>query len=135
MEGRRRRDKAKTQVLPVSQFGIMEMTRQRLHESLSESVYDDCPYCSGHGRVKSTETMSVELQRRINTILMKYPESDHDLLIVVHPDVMQRLRTKDEQILVEMQRKHHGRLSFRADPAYHREQVTILNAVTQKEFK
>ncbi len=135
MKDRLRRDKAKTQVLPISQLGLMEMTRQRLHESLSESVYDDCPYCNGHGRVKSTESMSVELQRKINTILQKYPESDHDLLIVVHPDVLQRLRTKDEEILIEMQRKHHGRLSFRADPTFHREQVTILNAVTQKEFR
>lgn len=135
MKDRLRRDKAKTQTLPISALGLMEMTRQRLHESLSESVYDDCQYCNGHGRIKSTETMSVELQRRINTILLKYPESEHDLLIVVHPDVMDRLRTKDEQILVEMQRKHHGRLSFRSDPSYHREQVTIMNAVTQKEFK
>jgi ribonuclease G len=135
MKDRLRRDKAKTQVLPISQLGLMEMTRQRLHESLSESVYDDCPYCRGHGRVKSTESMSVDLQRRINTILQKYPESDHDLLIVVHPDVLQRLRTKDEDILVEMQRRHHGRLSFRGDPTYHREQVAIFNAQTQKEFK
>jgi ribonuclease G len=45
------------------------------------------------------------------------------------------LRTKDEQILVEMQRKHHGRLSFRSDPSFHREQVSIQNAVTNKEFK
>lgn len=135
MKDRLRRDKAKTQTLPISALGLMEMTRQRLNESLSESVYDDCQYCNGHGRIKSTETMSVELQRRINTILSKYPESEHDLLIVVHPDVMERLRTKDEQILIEMQRRHHGRLSFRSDPSYHREQVTILNAVTQTEFK
>ena len=135
MKDRLRRDKAKTQTLPISALGLMEMTRQRLHESLSESVYDDCKYCNGHGRIKSTETMSVELQRRINTILLQYPESEHDLLIVVHPDVMERLRTKDEQILMEMQRRHHGRLSFRSDPSYHREQCTIMNAVTQKEFK
>jgi hypothetical protein len=49
--------------------------------------------------------------------------------------VLHRLRTKDEQLLVEMERKHRGRLSFRADPAYHREQVIITNAQTGKEFK
>lgn len=135
MKDRLKRDKAKTQVLQISPLGLMEMTRQRLHESLSTAVYDPCPYCNGHGRVKSTESMSVELQRKLNTILLKYPESDHDLRIVVHPEVMQRLRTKDEQLLIDMERRHRGRLSFVADPAFHREQVTILNAQTGKEFK
>jgi ribonuclease G len=135
MKDRQRKDKAKTQIQPISPLGLMEMTRQRLHESLSESVYDDCPYCRGQGKVKSMESMSVELQRKLNTILQKYPDTEHDILVIVHPDLMNRLRTKDEQILIDMQRKHHGRLSFRADPTYHIETVMIMNAVTQKEMK
>ena len=51
------------------------------------------------------------------------------------PEHAGTLATKDEQLLVEMERKHRGRLSFRADPAYHREQVIITNAQTGKEFK
>jgi ribonuclease G len=135
MKDRLRKDKAKTQILPISQLGLMEMTRQRLHESLSESVYDDCAYCRGQGKIKSMESMSVELQRRLNTVLQKYPDSEHDILVIVHPDLMNRLKTKDEQILIDMQRRHHGRLSFRADPTFHAETVSILNAVTQKEMK
>jgi ribonuclease G len=135
MKDRLRRDKAKTQVMPISPLGLMEMTRQRLHESLSTAVYDPCPTCNGQGRIKSTETMSVELQRRVNTLMQKYPDTEHDLLITVHPDVMQRLRTKDEALLVDLERRHHGRLSFRADPNLHREVMTILNAQTGKEMK
>ena len=93
------------------------------------------PQHQGHGRIKSTETMSVELQRRINTIMQKYPDTEHDLLITVSPEVMHRLRTKDEQTLVEMERRHHGRLSFKVDPAQHRETVLITNAQTGKEMK
>ena len=135
MKDRMRRDKAKVQVLPISPLGLMEMTRQRLHESLSTAVYDTCPICHGNGRLKSAETMSVELQRRINTILQKYPDTEHDLLITVSPEIMHRLRTKDEQTLVEMERKHRGRLSFRVDPTSHRESVMITNAQTGKEIK
>src|SRR5690606_20170556 len=132
---RLRRDKAKTQVMPISSLGLMEMTRQRLHESLSTSVYDTCSVCAGQGRVKSAETMSVELQRRLTTILQKYPDSEHDLLIVVHPEVLHRLRTKDEGLLIELERKHRGRLSFRADTAVHREAFVISNAQTGKEIR
>jgi ribonuclease G len=135
MKDRLRRDKAKTQVLPVSSLGLMEMTRQRLHESLSMAVYDTCPACGGNGKMKSTETISVELQRRLNSILQRYPDHEHDILITVSPEVLTRLRTKDEQLLIELERKHRGRLSFRADAAYHRENFVISSAQTGKEFK
>jgi len=45
MKERLNRDKAKTHVLPISQLGLMEMTRQRAHESLSDTIYENCPYC------------------------------------------------------------------------------------------
>ncbi|MCB1099145.1 MAG: Rne/Rng family ribonuclease [Verrucomicrobiae bacterium] len=135
MRERLYKDKAKTQVLQISQLGLMEMTRQRLQESLTQSMYEPCTYCQGRGKIKSTETMSVELQRSINAIMQKYPESQHDLLIIVNPDVLHRLRTEDDKLLVELERKHHGRLTFRSDPTYHREQVMISNAATGEEFK
>jgi ribonuclease G len=47
MKERLKRDKAKTHVLPISQLGLMEMTRQRAQESLSDSIYENCPYCQG----------------------------------------------------------------------------------------
>ena len=46
-------DKAKNHILPISQLGIMQMTRQRQQESLSSNLYTDCPYCRGRGIVKS----------------------------------------------------------------------------------
>ena len=64
-----RRDRAKTHVLPISQLGLLEMTRQRHSESVRSAVYDDCPYCKGRGKVKSSVTMSVEIQRKLNEIL------------------------------------------------------------------
>src|SRR5438046_3586508 len=55
-----RRDRAKTHILPISQLGLMEMTRQRHSETVRSAVYDDCPNCKGRGKVKSAITMSVE---------------------------------------------------------------------------
>jgi len=135
MRDRLRHDKAKTQVMQISQLGLMEMTRQRLNESLTQSMYEPCSYCEGRGKIKSTETMSVELQRSLHAVLQKYPDSEHDLLIIVNQEVMHRLRTEDDQLLVELERKHRGRLTFRSDPTYHREQVLISNAVTGEEIK
>jgi ribonuclease G len=131
-----RRDRAKTHVLPISQLGLMEMTRQRHTESVLESVYDDCPYCRGKGKVKSALTMSVELQRKLQEILKKRPrdESDFQLKIVVHPSVLQRLRNEDEKLIIDLEKRYFGKLSFRADPALHAEQFRIFNGVTNEEL-
>lgn len=131
-----RRDKAKTHVLPISQLGLMEMTRQRHSESVRAAVYDDCPYCKGRGKVKSALTMSVEIQRKLSEILKKRPrdESDFQLRIVVNPTVLERLRTEDEKLLIDLEKRYFGKLSFRADPAFHAEQFKIINVATNEEM-
>jgi len=131
-----RRDKAKTHILPISQLGLMEMTRQRHSESVRSAVYDDCPNCKGRGKVKSAITMSVEIQRKLSEILKKRgrDESDFQLRIMVHPSVLQRLRTEDEKLITEMEKRYFGKLSFRPDPAMHAEHFKIFNAVTNEEL-
>jgi len=131
-----RRDKAKTHILPISQLGLMEMTRQRHSESVHQAVYDDCPYCKGRGKVKSTETMSVEIQRKLVEILKKRgrDESDFQLRIVVNPTVLDRLRKEDEKHLIELEKRYFGKLSFRAEPSLHAEQFKIVNVTTNEEL-
>ncbi|MGP8199938.1 MAG: Rne/Rng family ribonuclease [Limisphaerales bacterium] len=130
------RDKAKTHVLPISQLGLMEMTRQRHSESVRAAVYDDCPYCKGRGMVKSAITMSVEIQRKLNEILKQRPrdESDFQLRIAVHPTVLERLRTEDEKLIIDMEKRYFGKLSFRPEPSFHAEQFKIVNVATNEEL-
>ena len=135
MKERLKRDKAKTHVLPISQLGLMEMTRQRAQESLSASIYEDCPYCKGRGMVKSAMTMSVELQRTLNTVMRKYQDSVHDIRVILNPDVLRRLKEEDEDLLVELERRYAGRLMFRGDPAYHLEKFTVTDANSGAELK
>ncbi len=130
------RDKAKTHILPISQLGLMEMTRQRHSESVHAAVFDDCPYCKGRGKVKSALTMSVEIQRKLGEILKKRSrdESDYQLRIVVNPVVLERLRTEDENLIREMEKRHFVRLMFRPDPAVHAEQFKIINIANNEEL-
>jgi ribonuclease E len=58
-----KRDRARTKLLKMSAFGIIEMTRQRIRPSLKRSVYQDCPYCHNTGQVKTCESMSIEVMR------------------------------------------------------------------------
>ena len=130
-----KRDKAKTHVLPLSALGLMEMTRQRAQESLSDSIYENCPYCQGRGVVKTSMTTSVELHRTLNTVMRKYQDSVHDIRVILNPDVLKRLKEEDEELLVELERRYAGRLMFRGDPGYHHEKFTVTDANSGAELK
>ncbi len=131
-----RRDRAKTHVLPISQLGLMEMTRQRHSESVRSAVYDDCSYCKGRGKVKSPLSMSVEIQRKLSEILKRRErdESDFQLRIVVHPSVLERLRTEDESLFIELEKRYYGKMAFRAETSFHAEEFKIINAATNEEI-
>lgn len=60
-----KRDRARTKILKISAFGIIEMTRQRIRPSLKRSVFEDCPACNGTGQVKTVESMSIEVMRML----------------------------------------------------------------------
>jgi len=132
-------DRAKTHILPISQLGIMQMTRQRQQESLSSNLYTDCPYCRGRGIVKSATTLSVELQRRLSSIVrritLKTNQTEHALRVLVHPSILERLRNEDAELLVRMERDFGVKLAFRADLNYHVENFKIINAITGEEYR
>lgn len=127
---RLKRDKARTHVLPISPLGLMEMTRQRATESLSSSQYITCPICAGRGMIKSPLTMSVELQRALHATMAKHQQSVHEFRVIVHPSLLNRLRTEDEELLIEIERRYQGRLAFRSDPLLHPEKFSITDAQT-----
>jgi ribonuclease G len=132
-------DKAKNHILPISTLGIMQMTRQRQQESLSQNLYTDCPYCRGRGIVKSATTMSVELQRKLGSVVRrlqtKSPGKEFSLRILVHPTVLERIKAEDAELLVRMEKLYGVKLSFRADPVFHVENFKILNAVSGEEYR
>ncbi|HOF10844.1 MAG TPA: Rne/Rng family ribonuclease [Opitutaceae bacterium] len=132
-------DKAKTHILPISQLGIMQMTRQRQQESLSSNLYTDCPYCRGRGIVKSATTMSVELQRRLSAVARRITNrndgKEYSLRVMVHPSILERLRSEDADLLVRMEKTFGVKLAFRADAAYHVENFKIVNANTGEEYR
>lgn len=132
IKDRLKKDKAKTQVLQISPVGLMEMTRQRLNESLRDSMYEPCPYCQGRARVKTPMTMSVEIQRRLNTVIQKHRDTLGDIIVVVNTDVLNRFKSEDAKLLGELERSHSGRLIFRSDPTLNRERFVIIDAATEK---
>ena len=60
-----KKDRAKINIYPFSKLGLVQITRQRIKESIAQEVFEDCPYCNGKGNVKSLETMMIEIKRKL----------------------------------------------------------------------
>lgn len=129
-----KRDRARTNVLPISDLGLMEMTRQRAQQSILSSMMIDCPYCRGRGNVRSPLGMSVEMQRQLSAVMRRYRGRNEipDLQIVVHPTVLDRIRREDEAFLIDLEKRFKGRLVFKSDPSRHVEFFAIINATTNE---
>ncbi|MDD5599476.1 MAG: Rne/Rng family ribonuclease, partial [Victivallaceae bacterium] len=127
-----RNDRAKSKILPLSRLGLMEMTRQREHESLQSTVLDRCPYCNGSGHVKSSLSMSVEIQRRLHSLFKARGPKGFSIRIFMHPDVLARLKNEDAELFDNLEKQYGRDLSFRGDSTMHHEEFKLVNPDTGK---
>ncbi|MDD7984105.1 Rne/Rng family ribonuclease [Lentisphaera marina] len=127
-------DKAKTKISPISQLGLLEMTRQREHQSLKDSLYTPCSNCEGKGVVKSMVSVSVEIQRKLQALL-KRSKDKIEVRVICHPDILHRLRDEDARILRNMEKSLGGNLSFRSDDSLHVEDFKVVNPNSMKEYR
>jgi ribonuclease E len=88
-----RRDRARTKILRISQFGLIEMTRQRIRPSLKRSIFADCPHCRGIGFVKTSESLSIEVMRLLQLAAHRAP-AVQVVQVTVHPDAANYLLNK-----------------------------------------
>ncbi len=124
LEAQLKKDRAKTKLLKISDFGLVELTRKRTKRSLDRILSMSCPYCEGSGRVKSAETMSLEIMRDIKKSIDLF-ESEN-IVIRVHPEVAEYLEDSLESLLDLEVRRRKLKIVVRADSALHYEQFDIM---------
>jgi ribonuclease G len=86
-----RKDRAQSNTSPISEFGLIEMTRERVRPSLLFSYSEPCPNCDGSGRVISKATVLTRIERWL--MRYKYVGNERSLRLKVHPEVSQFLST------------------------------------------
>jgi ribonuclease G len=119
-----KKDRAKTNVLPISGLGLVEMTRKRTRDTLTRVMCEPCPYCEGTGRVKSVVTVCYEIIREVSKILKKTQAAK--IQIYAHPEVSAKLSGQDIDFIDLLEEKYSKTVSVRADNSYHIEQYEIF---------
>ena len=116
-------DRAKHQILPISQLGVLQMTRQRHTESNTTSMYTACPHCQGRGIVKNPRTVSVEIQRKLLSVIRRLreqhgPDKELEINILLHPINLERIVTEDREYFRDLMKSCKVRIGTKPDPTY-----------------
>jgi ribonuclease E len=98
------RDKARTKILRISQFGIIEMTRQRMQPSLKKRIFNECPHCKATGHVKNAESMGIDVMRTLQLAAHKAPPVQ-SVQVAIHDDVAQHLLNKKRRDVAQLEEK------------------------------
>jgi len=119
-----KRDKAKTNILKMSELGLVEMTRQRVRESLDHVLCQPCPYCQGQGMIKSTVTICHEIFRAIQRVDTEI-QPEKKIIVVVHPEVAELLG-EENSYLDQLEKELKRKIIIKINPDLHREQYEII---------
>lgn len=126
-------DSAKCTILGMSEFGLVEMTRQRNRGSLMQTIFTSCPYCAGSGLVKSHESVSIEIERALKK-LMAFHEQ-FALKLYIHPEVDHYLNSVDKKYLLKIAAENNAQLSFETDDRLHLNEWQFFSTLTNKRVE
>ena len=117
-------DKARTNVLEISELGLVEMTRKRVRQSLQSLLMHHCPTCKGTGVVKSFPALSAEIYRRIQVAVADV--GGQEVLIRVNPELAAYFGEEEGEGLDRLQRRIQRQVTVQAVQSLHKDEYEIV---------
>lgn len=122
-----KKDKARTNILKISELGLVEMTRQRTRESLENQLLSPCPHCDGRGRIKSSVTVAYDLLRAIKKQQANL-ENGKNVVVRLHPDVANFLYDEKNNSLENLEREINRRIIIKVSQELRHDQYEIAES-------
>jgi len=110
-------DSAKCTILGMSEFGLVEMTRKRSRESLSQTLFAPCAYCMGRGRIKSHESTSIDLERALSKLITM--KQQYAIKVTCHPELNKYLEGHEKKMLKKMAEELNAVVEFDTNDSLH----------------
>ncbi len=116
------KDSAKYDCLGISKFGLVQLTRERVHNTVQAQTYQPCPYCQGRGRMKSAMTLCILAFRQ----LKRYLQSNRpaEVSITLNPAVGSLVEKYRDSLRI-LEHKFHTKINLISNPAQHLEEIKI----------
>jgi ribonuclease G len=118
-----KKDKSKTNILRMSELGLIEMTRKRTKESIGRTLCEPCFYCDGEGHLKSRQTVCYEILRDLERERVEL--FGRNVTVTAHPEVAARFCDEERGPLERLEERLHARILVKGDAEFHMEQYEI----------
>jgi ribonuclease G len=125
-------DSAKCTILGMSEFGLVEMTRQRSRESLPQTLFTSCPYCTGSGLIKTHETVSIEIERALKKLI--HQQQHFGLELRTHPELDRYLASFDKEHLRKLAQQGNAEILFSSRDALHLNDFEFYSTTSGKKI-
>lgn len=126
-------DSAKCTILGMSEFGLVEMTRQRHRGTLTQTIFTGCPYCFGSGLVKSSESTSIEIERALKKVIRCHQQ--FALKIAVHPHLLHYMKQNDIEFLNKLADEMNANLQWAEDESMHINDFQFISTINNKKIE
>jgi ribonuclease G len=117
-------DRSKTNILPMSDLGLIEMTRKRTRENLNRMLSEPCFYCEGKGTLKSKRTICYEIFRDLERECFGMAD-DAPVHVLVNPEIENVMREEEQDSAMDLEKRINRRIIVAAKKAFHIEQYEI----------
>ena len=121
-----RKDRARTNVLKISELGLVEMTRKRVQEDLIRSISEPCSYCDGKGHTRSRLTVIYDILREIRREANR-AGSARSVFVNTHPDVADLMYGDELPSVEQLEARIDRRIVVRAMGHYHIERYEVYS--------
>ena len=123
LEDSLRKDRVTSNALAISEFGLVEMTRKRVRESLQQFLCEPCDYCDARGFVKSKETVSYEIIRQIRRQAPMHTEEN--FYVHAHPGVVDFLKATEKKELKDLENQYAKKIHLKGSRDCHAESFRV----------
>lgn len=129
-----KKDRAKVTVLPMSEFGIVQITRQRIRQSITRSISETCPVCGGTGIVETSDNIITRIERWIKRYKSQSKLSAGRLVLHVHPQVYNSLKEGTISNITKISFKYLLRLKLVEDAALALQDFRFFNSKDNEDL-
>jgi ribonuclease G len=129
-----RKDRSRVRVYPMSDLGIIEVSRKRVRPSLLHYYSEECPYCTGRGKVLSLESMAMKIEHWIRRI-GGGKRRESGMLFKLNPVIGVFIRDERAENIQELANMYRVRVEIIDDPRLHREEFEIYSLDGERNLK
>ncbi|MBU1193325.1 MAG: Rne/Rng family ribonuclease [Proteobacteria bacterium] len=125
-----KKDKSQTNILPLTELGLVQMTRKRIRRNLSRTLCEPCFYCNGDGHLLSRKSICHKIYRDL--LSEASDMMGNRFTVKVHPEIAQLLHGQEKHLISSLEKQFSKPIAVYPEPHYHMEEYHIFESVLKE---